>query len=100
MPIVVKKEKRKINYFFYASLIAFLLIVIWLVYSKWVSQKKRVSIEERNATSFDVTGGLADIKLEEIRNIADKQAYKDLSRYSEFVPPENIGKSNPFAKDW
>lgn len=98
MPIIVKKEKKKINYFFYLSLLAFLLVVVWLVYSKWSAEKKLILSQLSTKSTFDATSGLADIKVEEGKKVVESPVFRRLSQYSRLLKPSAVGKSNPFSK--
>ena len=100
MPILVKKDKKKINYFFYISLLAFILVIAWLLYSKWASQKKVAMEKSKEEISFDVTKGLADVKLEETQRIMENDVYREIKQFSNFIIPQSAGKDNPFSKDW
>ena len=72
----------------------------WLLYSKWISQRKVVLEESKKATNFDVTKGLADIKLEEVQKVMENEIYKSIRQYANLIYPENVGKSNLFSKNW
>ncbi len=96
MSIVIKKEKKKINYFIYIALLAFILTVGWFFYSKWLAQEK--VFEKKASSSLDVTQGLADIKIKEFNNILNSDKYNNLSNPASFTPPEQKGKTNPFSE--
>ena len=97
MPIILKREKKKITWFFYLAIGGIILVVGFFVYSKWQSQVK-VAIEEFSTKrKVDVTQGLGGIKLEEVEKVIENPVYKNLNSQSVFLSPEVAGKENPFS---
>jgi len=97
MAIIVEKEKKKKPYFFYFILLLFLFLVLGFVYLHISSLKEsleKISIEKK----FDVTGGLADIKInQEMEKLISNPLYQNLKKFSPIVNIGPTGKKNPFA---
>jgi len=97
MAIIVEKEKKKKPYFFYLILLLFLFLVVGFVYLHISSLKKsleKISIERK----FDVTGGLADIKIsQEMEKLISNPLYQNLKKFSPTINIGPTGKKNPFA---
>ncbi len=96
MSIVVKKDKKKVSYFIYISLFAFLLVVVWFFYSKWLAEQE-VLKKTKKTTLIDVTEGLADIKADEADKLLNDESYSALSEPATFFAPQVKGKTNLFS---
>jgi len=97
MAIIVEKEKKKKHHFFYLFLFLFLFLILGFVYLHISTLKKsleKISIEKK----FDVTGGLADIKInQEMERLISNPLYQNLKKFSPVVNIGPTGKKNPFA---
>ncbi len=96
MSIIIKKDKKKVNYFIYISLFAFILVIVWFFYSKWIADQEFLK-KNKNKETVDVTEGLADIKADEANKVLENEKYMKLSNPAIFNLPVEKGKNNPFS---
>lgn len=91
MAIELGPVKVKKHYLLWGLAIGFFAVVFYFVWT-WTPEE----VEAPPQKLIDVTGGVADIRIEELNRVLQNPSFQLLKKYIGPIVPKDLGRANPF----